>query len=455
MELPPPGSFTWSSATESLVADVDELARRVNEFRPLTPELVAAVHEKLFPERVYSSNAIEGNTLTLRETIEILTTGHVSNRRRREGTEAQNLGQAVRHLEERLLPEPNPYLMDRFLELHAILLKDLEPRAGQFRDDRRMITGATYQPPRPELVPGLTERILDTLRDLKEMNAVKLAAWAHWSVARVHPFSDGNGRMARLWQDLVLLRARLAPAIIRLQDRDQNGYYDTLAAADAGDLNPLTQLIAQRAAATLEQYISAQQQASELGTWADKLASELASRVAEERKAQYLRWSRVMESLRDDFQRCAAKITASGIEVQFRRYVGVDETAWDNIRNGIGATHTWFFTLSFRHRDKSLRYIFFFGKHFWKTEDTEVERSEPRVSLLISEQEEGGKGVLLYEIRDCPLAMREIFVVATSLIAVTLRPGGDPERDATYVRDANGLKLAQEFIEQVILRRLT
>lgn len=453
MELKLPKQFDFSSGTESLIGDVGDLARRVNEFRPMTPDLVDAVHQKLFAERVYSSNAIEGNTLTLRETIEILRTGYVGQRRKKEGTEAQNLGRAVQHLESTLLPEKSPDTVDRLLELHGILLGGIDAQAGQFRQDRRMITGAQYQPPRPELVPELTAKILLELNEDQEVNAVKLAAWAHWAIARVHPFVDGNGRMARLWQDLILLRARLAPAIIRLQDRDQNGYYDALSAADAGDINLLTQLVAQRTAATLEQYVAAQQQVAELQDWAAKMAGEVANRAAEQRKAKYLRWSRVVESLRDDFQRCAAKITASGLEVQFREYPTIDEFAWDNIRSGIGAKHTWFFTLSFHHQGNFLRYIFFFGKHFWTIHDTDVERAEPRIALLVSEQDARGEGKLLYQAENNPIALREIFVVENELIGVTSAPGKDRETDAKYHRNTNGLKLAQEFIEHVVLRR--
>lgn len=455
MELTSLRQFTFAAETDALVGDVDELARKVNEFRPLTPDLVASVHKKLFPERVYSSNAIEGNTLTLRETLEILTTGHVSNNRRREGTEAKNLGKAVEYLENVLLRDQIPHVVGKLLNLHRILLTELDTSAGSFRTERVMIGGAAHQPPRAELVPMLVDQILKEIADCTDIGAVKVATWSHWAIARVHPFKDGNGRTARLWQDLVLLQAHLAPAIIRLQDRDQNGYYDALAAADRGDINPLTQLIAQRTAATLDKYISAQQQALELTDWASTISSEVTERMAEQRKAQYLRWARVLESLRDDFQRCAAKITEAGHEVQFREYPIIDEGAWENIRNGIGAKQTWFFTLTFKQARNTLRYIFFFGKHFWKAEDAEDIRLEPRVALLISEQLPDQVATRLDDLDDSPINLREIFAIDGELIGVDVICGSDAEIETKYVRNANGLKLAQKFIEQVILRRLS
>jgi Fic family protein len=409
----------------------------------------------LFPERVYSSNAIEGNTLTLRETLDILTTGHLSNNRRREGTEAKNLGNAVTHLDDVLLPDETPHTVEKLLTLHRILLTDLESSAGAFRHERVMIGGATQQPPRAELIPALVEQILMEIAEANDINAVKVATWADWAIARVHPFKDGNGRTARLWQDLILLRATLAPAIIRLQDRDQNGYYDALAAADRGDINPMTQLIAQRTAATLDRYISAQQQASELTDWASTISGETSTRMAERRKAQYLRWARVLESLRNDFQRCAAKITQAGHEVQFREYPIIDEGAWENIRNGIGAKQTWFFTLTFKRGGNTVRYIFFFGKHFWKSEDTDDIRREPRAALLVSEQLPDQIATRLDDLDDSPINLREVFVVDAEMIGVEVVRGSNGEVDTRYVRDVNGLKLAQKFIEQVILRRLS
>ncbi len=455
MELTRLADYPLSSDTLALIADVSSLAIKVNEFRPMTPELVKSVHEKLFPDRVYSSNAIEGNTLTLRETIQILTTGYVDSKRRREGTEAKNLGDAVRHLESILLPDIRPFTVDKLLGLHRVLMSGLDSGAGKFRQERVMIAGAAHQPPRDELIPQLVDQMLSDLAASQRHDAVKAAAWAHWAIARIHPFVDGNGRTARLWQDLVLLRADLAPAIIRLQDRDQNGYYDALATADRGDLNPLTQLIAQRIAATLDKYLAAQQQATDLEDWAQNITGEANTRLAERRMVDYLRWSRIMESLRNDFQRCAAKITETGNEVQFREFPLIDEGGWENIRNGIGVRRTWFFSLTFRMGGSPVRYYFFFGKHFWKSADTDTDRSEPRVALLVSEQSSTEEAQILYDQVDSPLSLREVFVVDTALIAVHANQTANDGEGFEYRRHAIGLDLAKNFIKEVFLRRLT
>ena len=74
MELVEPSDVHLDEVTTTMLSDVDELARQVNEIRPLSPEVLRQVKEELFGERVFSSNAIEGNTLTLRETRLILQT---------------------------------------------------------------------------------------------------------------------------------------------------------------------------------------------------------------------------------------------------------------------------------------------------------------------------------------------------------------------------------------------
>jgi len=68
MELPTPADIHLDEVTKTMLTDLAELARQVNEIRPLSPAVLRQVRDELFGERVFSSNAIEGNTLTIRET---------------------------------------------------------------------------------------------------------------------------------------------------------------------------------------------------------------------------------------------------------------------------------------------------------------------------------------------------------------------------------------------------
>jgi Fic family protein len=245
MELIGPSDVRLDEVTTSMLSDVDELAHQVNEIRPLRPEVLRQVKDELFAERVFSSNAIEGNTLTIRETRLILQTKSILDiRRKREAQEALNLGEASTRMEQLLEVEEAWHDISNFLAIHEILMKGVnEPIAGRMRDRDVMITGARHHPPGPMEASALIDEVFLILGRSENVHGFLLAVWTHWAIARVHPFEDGNGRMARLWQDLILLRSRLTVAIIRPQDRQ--AYMDALIQADDSNFNPLAQLICQ------------------------------------------------------------------------------------------------------------------------------------------------------------------------------------------------------------------
>ena len=109
MDLPKPSEWKPGEATKSLMKDLEDIAYQVNEIRPLTGPVLKTVQQQLLGERVFSSNAIEGNTLTLRETVLILQTGVIlDKKRKREATEALNLGRAYQEVEHLLSVEGAP-----------------------------------------------------------------------------------------------------------------------------------------------------------------------------------------------------------------------------------------------------------------------------------------------------------------------------------------------------------
>ncbi len=447
-------------ASNALLEDIDETARRVNEFRPLASETVEGLLRDLLGERVFTSNAIEGNTLDLRETLEVLKTGHIDIQKKREATEALNLGKAIEYTQENLISPKAPLNRKTLLHLHDLLLRGINDEwAGRFRDGEVMIHAAKYQPPDATYVSDLVDSFFERLNHAErpnhasEVHPVLLATWAHWAIARVHPFFDGNGRMARLWQDIILFRKKLTCAIIRPEDR--RDYLSALECADEGRFDPLVQLVGQRVAATFDKYLEAQRKSSELDEWASSLAGEASARAAERRTLAYLRWSRKMEQIRFEFERCAARITdaAEDIEVQLRPYRLIDQAKWESLRSGTGPKETWFFFLHFRRARQSLRYIFFFGKHFWSDVDSNAERREPRVSLMVSEQPPGTEQAtrLGDEGFATSLSLREVFVVDNQVVRKRYNLA---TRTDVVDREIDPMVVAQDFIEEVLLRRL-
>jgi fido (protein-threonine AMPylation protein) len=455
MELPSPAEIYLDEVTKTMLTDLAELAHQVNEIRPLSPALLQQVRDELFGERVFSSNAIEGNTLTIRETRLILQTKtYLDIRRKREAMEALNLGTASTQVEEFLGSEDAWHDMDRFRTIHEILMQGVNDRiAGVIRNRDVMITGAKRQPPDAQRVWDLTEQVFSLLRDNAEVNGLILATWVHWAIARVHPFEDGNGRMARLWQDLVLLRSRLTVAIIRPQDRQ--AYLENLAQADEGDFNPLAQLICQRVMGTFQTYLNAQEAADQLQGWASELVGEVSARELEHRKLAYERWRHAVESVRDVFERCASLVNrgATGtFDVQIQSYEIIDQATWEALLAGGGAKKTWFFRAFFKRKEAIVWYYFFFGKHFWSEVDETIGEEGPWVNMLISQQHPDEQlATRLDDLENTPISLREILVVGKRIVCRRRDP---VTLQMVYDLDVQPLDVARRFIEEVLLKKL-
>ncbi len=456
MELYLPDQIVLDDTSNALIGDVEETARRVNEYRPLPEEVTKRILDDLLGERVYASNAIEGNTLDLHETVTILETGRILENRRREATEARNLGKAANAVSELVPLGDDARSVEKLLEIHQMILKDTpdEYWGGRFREQGVIIESAKYQPPDHTLVPTLVSRVMEQLRREQEgKSPLLMACWAHWSLARIHPFKDGNGRISRLWQDLVLFQANLTAAIIRPEERRE--YLDALTAADEGDFNRLFQMTAQRVLTTFDKYLAVIAQDKDLDAFAKEIAGEADARLAEKQQLRFQKWSRKFEQLRWEFEICTGRITSQRgrVRIQFRPYNTIDRQKWETIAETGSANQTWFFTLQFDTEVKHLRYVFFFLKHYVTDLDNEDERSENRVCLLIGESDSPGMtNVRLDQIPGCPITLREVFLVDDSFV---VRRASLSTGETTYERSVSPMRIAQDFIREVVLRRLT
>ncbi len=459
MDLPSPSDISLDQVTQELILDATELARQVDAYRSLSSEVVKSIQKELLGERVYNSNAIEGSTLTLRETRSVLQTGEIVDvGRKREATEAINLGKAIAEVQEMVGNRESWTDLARLTAVHTTLLADVnDGAAGVIRSERVMITGAKHQPPNSQKLDSLLEQFFGTLKgatDRAATNAepILLATWVHWAIASIHPFMDGNGRMARLWQDLILFGHGLTAAVIRQQDRDE--YYSALGSADDGDFNPLTQLVARSLSKTLQIYVNAQREGDELKGWAADIVGESNARLDENRKLEYLRWARQMDQLRDAFERCATQITNASdgtVEVQVRSFDVVDQSTWETLRSGGKAAKTWFFWVNYRRGQERIQYCFFFGHHYFSPTD----RGSPNIAsacLLISEQKGDEQAVRLSELDNCPITLRELLVVDGKLARKRLDIA---QNSVVFDIDVDPLDVARDFVQEVLLSRMT
>lgn len=195
-------------------------------------------------ELTYHSNAIEGSTLTLRDTQLVLDGLTPANKSLREVYEARNHDRALRTVErwaeERSSREE---LTERdILEIHALVMADIDhTHAGRFRSERVLIKGTRFVPPSPrrfaELIPLLLQRA-----NASAKHPVIAAAELHYNFVAVHPFNDGNGRTARLLMNYCLLRHNMPITVVSVDRRSE--YLSALEEANASRWQPFALFVA-------------------------------------------------------------------------------------------------------------------------------------------------------------------------------------------------------------------
>jgi Fic family protein len=242
---------------QTLYKRIKEKKKRLNSLRPLPQTVLSKLREQFAIEMTYHSNAIEGNTLTLRETQLILQEGiTIAGKSLREHLEAINHKEAIDFLEELVKKKP-PITEALIRQIHFLVLTKINDReAGKYRSVQVRITGTSYLPPQAFEVPSLMRDFIKWLRkNERKIDPIELAALAHFKLVHIHPFIDGNGRTARLLMNLILVQKGYPPAIILKTDRKK--YYQVLDQAHQGNFAPFVNFIARSVERSLNLYLDA------------------------------------------------------------------------------------------------------------------------------------------------------------------------------------------------------
>lgn len=231
--------------------------RELDALRPLPRGALERLSKQFAIELAYNSNAIEGNSLTLSETRMVIEDGiTVRGKPLREHFEAINHQKAFELLET-FVKEKRQVTEDTVRRIHhAILLGIDDEYAGRYRNVNVRIVGAVKSPPRFEKVPQKMREYVDYVSQNPErLNDVELTAAAHYRLVEIHPFSDGNGRTARLLMNLLLMRHGYPVTMVLKVDR--RAYYDRLKKADQGNIKPFTDFIGRSVERSLDMYLDA------------------------------------------------------------------------------------------------------------------------------------------------------------------------------------------------------
>ncbi len=236
---------------------LDKKLFRINSFRPLPPAIVQKLRKQFELEMTYNSNAIEGNSLTLKETFLVVNEGlTIKGKPLKDHLEAKGHSEALEYLYELTAKDKQAPLTERVIrEFNVIVMRNIDQEwAGRYRNSNVIIGGATHTPPEAFEVPQLMQELISWVNnDGRNLHPVELAAVFHHRFVHIHPFFDGNGRTTRLAMNVFLLRAGFPLVVILKNDRGR--YYRLLGEADRGNLVPFGRFIAQAVQRTLDIYL--------------------------------------------------------------------------------------------------------------------------------------------------------------------------------------------------------
>lgn len=200
--------MTYEGELTALLNRIDEYQGLIDSRRPLKPEEVRELDEYFRIGTTYSSNALEGNTLTISETKVILEDGiTIGGKPIKDCYEATGHAKAYDYMLEIARNGQSEFSEEVICRLHQLFYSNQDAEhAGIYRDYQVFITGTEYLPPVPEEVPDLMRQFVEELNAKREsLHPVLLAAYAHRRLVDIHPFKDGNGRCARLLMNLILV----------------------------------------------------------------------------------------------------------------------------------------------------------------------------------------------------------------------------------------------------------
>ena len=237
----------------NLFESIDTKKSELDLKRPLTVGEAQRLNEQFSVEYTYNSNAIEGNTLTLRETDMVLRGLTIDKKPLREHLEVVGHKEAFDFISE-LVKDETLMTESIIKQIHYLVLADKKEDRGQYRRIPVLIAGAKHVPVQPYLIETSMERLLQKYYQSTEPIISRLARF-HIEFEGIHPFIDGNGRVGRLLVNFELMKAGYPPIDIKFIDR--RNYYDAFDEYyEKNDLAAMENLFARYVDERLTTYLS-------------------------------------------------------------------------------------------------------------------------------------------------------------------------------------------------------
>lgn len=215
--------------------DNDEYKLKIDACRPLDENTIKQIQEYYRIGLTYSSNALEGNTLDLVETKVVLEDGLTINGKPMKD-HLETLGHSDAFVELLKLAQANVITEDNIKYLHKLFYNRInETEAGHYRTKNVIVTGADIDFPKPDVLSDKMTKFVENISKMKlQLHPVEYSAMLHAKFVNIHPFIDGNGRVARLLMNLALLQSgyniTIIPPVVRadyiraIQETNHNNF---------------------------------------------------------------------------------------------------------------------------------------------------------------------------------------------------------------------------------------
>lgn len=445
-----PGTpYCYEAAIEPMISDIADRVRDLRSGGRLTPEVLHTIRKYFRIKNIYHSNAIEGNQLDVGETRQVVELGlTITGKPLKDQAEARNLAHAIDYLEDLAANPDTPIRELDIRQIHNLILSGIEDEsAGRYRAVPVEISGSEFKPPGPESVPAQMAELGRWLEsasvpgnDFATSEGLIRAAVAHTWFVTIHPFIDGNGRVARLLMNLILMRFGYPIAIITREDRLR--YYDTLETSQASDLSELLGLLSECLHESLEEYERAAKEQRERVEWAQSLAQRFSAPEKVRARNEYEVWKNAFELLKSYFRQTASVMDESSEigRVWFKDFGGIEFEKFLSLRLGESVKRTWFFRIDFRSGERTARYLFFFGYANYQL--------RPRCDVTLFISREDPPGTYFYQRLDRLTAPN-----VPTFVEIGYQPEAERfvarERSGT-VRDGRIEELGRHFFEEVI-----
>lgn len=240
----------------SLVSDISEKIGRITESTNLDSKPHLRRNNKI--KSIHSSLAIEANSLSLDEVRDVIN-GKTVVGKQKEIQEVKNAYEAYEQI-----GKLDIYSLKDFKRLHGIMTKYLVDESGSFRKGEEGVFNGDrciFMAPSARLVPELMQKLFDWMNDSKdEVHPLILSAVFHYEFVFIHPFSDGNGRMARLWHTAILANWKPMFEFIPIEsqiEKFQDGYYNAISKCHInGDSTVFIEFMAEQIDAILDEILN-------------------------------------------------------------------------------------------------------------------------------------------------------------------------------------------------------